>query len=560
MENVVFLEIVAALVLDNLVLRGVLVVGVDFLAALVRHQEYWFDARCGLRADAHGAGRGYGQQRDVAASVGQHIGVHLRVGLGQALDEGVQLLAVGVIDGEAAALFGHRHRRAVGRAGKGALHADGKVGGLVGAVAQAHCGQHIALGGDAEAGAAAFEAFHFDVEPQILLHRFDFVAFGVGLDLGDDFLHFLQLQVDQVVHQALAHSHVLPEQVEIELGVRRERILDVAEKVDCQQAAAVVGAQRNLAAGVGADRAVAAVGIAVGHRLAYDGVPKQHARLSTRPGIGYNLVPQRGGIDFLAHHRVVRIDWILLHKGLAFHSAAHKFVGNLDRNVGTGNLSLLQLGIDKLLRIRVLDRDREHQGSASAALRHLAGGVGIALHKGHYAGRGQGAVLDGAAAGAYVAQVVAHAAAALHQLHLLLVYLHNATIGVAVAAVADHEAVRQRNHLKIIAYARHRAALRNDVAEIFQQSVDVLLAYRVGIFALDARKLRRQAMVHHIGVKLEYLVSITQCVLVHPHVGCQLVAVEIFHRRFHNLFRRVLRILFFICLVHRSDAWCCFFR
>ena len=74
---------------------------------------------------------------------------------------------------------------------------------------------------------------------------------------------------------------MLFEEVEVELGLRREGVFHIAEKVDGLQSATVVGAQRYLAAGIGADSAIAAVGIAVGHRFADDGVPEQNAGLST---------------------------------------------------------------------------------------------------------------------------------------------------------------------------------------------------------------------------------------------------------------------------------------
>ena len=65
MEHVVFLKVVAILVLDDGLLTGVLVVGIDFLATLVAHKEDGFDAAGGLRADTHGASGCNGQQGDI---------------------------------------------------------------------------------------------------------------------------------------------------------------------------------------------------------------------------------------------------------------------------------------------------------------------------------------------------------------------------------------------------------------------------------------------------------------------------------------------------------------
>ena len=337
---------------------------------------------------------------------------------------------------------------------------------------------------------------------------------------------------------------MLAEEVEVERSLLGEGLVDVGVEVDGLQAAAVVGAEGYLAAGVGADGAVAEVGIAVGHALAEDGVPEEHAGFGAAPRVGDNLVPQGAGVDLFGIGGVGRVDGVLLHEGLALHGALHELVGNLHADVGAGNLALLQLGVDELLGVGMLDADAEHQGSAAATLGHLAGGVAVAHHEGHDAGGGEGGVLHGAAAGAYVAQVVAHAAATLHQLHLLLVNLHDAAVGVAVALVADDEAVAQAHHLEVVADAAHGAALRDDVLEVLEQLVDLLLAHGVLVLLLDAGILCGQAAVHHVGVELVDAVVLAQGVLVHPHIGCQLVAVEILHRRTHNLFRGVLTVLF----------------
>ena len=204
--------------------------------------------------------------------------------------------------------------------------------------------------------------------------------------------------------------------------------------------------------------------------------------------------------------------------------------------------------------------DGKHQCASASALSHLAGGVRVAFHKRHNASRSQGAVFHRTTARTDVAEVVSHAAAAFHQLHLLLVDFHNAAIRVAVAAVANNKTVRQRNDLKIIADTRHRAALGDDVAEIFEQTVYLLLAHRIGVFAFDARKFRCDATVHHIRVEFENDVAVAQCVFVHPYVGCQFVTVKVFHRRFHNVFRQILFVAVFYCFAHSCCADCVFFR
>ena len=71
---------------------------------------------------------------------------------------------------------------------------------------------------------------------------FDFFGLRVGLYLGEDGIYFLHFEVYDVVHDALCLAYMLPEKVEIEFGLCCERIFDVAVKVDCEQAAAVIRA------------------------------------------------------------------------------------------------------------------------------------------------------------------------------------------------------------------------------------------------------------------------------------------------------------------------------
>ena len=62
--------------------------------------------------------------------------------------------------------------------------------------------------------------------------------------------------------------------------------------------------------------------------------------------------------------------------------------------------------------------------------------------------------------------------------------------------VADHEAVRQRSHLEIIADAGHRAALRNNVTEMVEQGEGLLFGEGIRVFLLDAFDFGSDALVH----------------------------------------------------------------
>ena len=136
-----------------------------------------------------------------------------------------------------------------------------------------------------------------------------------------------------------------------------------------------------------------------------------------------------------------------------------------------------------------------------------------------------------------------HATTALHQLHLLLVNLHDSAIGVAGAVVANNKTIGKRDHLEVIADARHGTALRNDVFKILQELIDRLLRHWVGVVLLDAGKLGSETVVHHVGVQFIDLVVLAKCVLVHPHIGGKFVATKVCDGRFHNLLRLVLGIL-----------------
>ena len=147
----------------------------------------------------------------------------------------------------------------------------------------------------------------------------------------------------------------------------------------------------------------------------------------------------------------------------------------------------------------MLDRKRQHQRAAPPILRHLAGRIRIAFHKGHDTGRGEGTVEHRTARRPNMRKVVSYAPAPLHQLHLLFVDADDTAVRVGRILVADHKTVRQRSDLQIIADTGHRAALRNHILEIFQQVVNFGSIHRVGIFSLDPRDLVGNSPVHLLG-------------------------------------------------------------
>ena len=127
-----------------------------------------------------------------------------------------------------------------------------------------------------------------------------------------------------------------------------------------------------------------------------------------------------------------------------------------------------------------------------------------------------------------MAEVVAHAAAALHQLHLLLIDAHDAAIRVGVAVKADDEAVRQRAYLVVVADAAHGAALGDNIAEVLEQAENLVLTHGVGIFLLDAGKLAGQTMVHVVGGEFKDIAErIFEGIFAYPYTCGELVAVKV---------------------------------
>ena len=157
----------------------------------------------------------------------------------------------------------------------------------------------------------------------------------------------------------------------------------------------------------------------------------------------HNLSPQFLGL-YLAHElRFVAIDGELLLVGLTSNGCLHECIVNLHRDVGTSHLAFGHLRVDERLTVRMLDAHREHQCTASAVLCHFARTITITFHEGHEACRCQCRIVHGRPLRTDMAQVVAHAAAPLHQLHLLLVDAHNGTVAVGITVQTDDEAVAQ---------------------------------------------------------------------------------------------------------------------
>ena len=404
------------------------IAGIDLAAAFVDRHEHRFDTRGSARHQRGCSGRRYRQTGDIAASVFLHVFVELRIGFGHASDERVVLFALGIENLEGTALLSHGHRRAVGAEGECLLHLDSEVCGFRRAVFEAEGGQHVSFAGNADSCAASEKCFVENLVPEFKLGVLDVGAFGVDLNLFDYGFDFLLFEIDYVVHDTLGFSGVFLEELEIEVCFGSERIFHITEKIHCQQAAAVVGAERDFAAGVGGYSSEAEIVVAVGDTFADYCVPEQNARFSALPGVVDNLPPKGGGVYLLDYRGGVGMNGILLAVGAVFRRRFHEFVVDTDADIRAGDFPFDHLGVDKVFGVRMFDRGREHQRTASATLGYFAGRIAVALHEGHKAGRSQRRVVDGRSFRTQRRQVVAYAATAFHELNLLFVDFEYGTV------------------------------------------------------------------------------------------------------------------------------------
>ncbi len=277
-----------------------------------------------------------------------------------------------VVNLERTALTGHFHRCAVGLQSECLLNLHGEIDGLRTAVGEPERREHIAFGRDAQTGSAALQRLVANLFPERKLHTPYVLIFGVGryfLYYGIDLFEF---EVYDVVHKAHGLADVLLEQVEIELGLFRERILHVTVQIERQQAAAVVWTQRNFTARICRNGGEPEVRIAVGYGFADYGVPEQNSRFGRFPCVVYDFVPQLLRVDVLDVFRAFGVDWELLPVFLSGFNAAHEFVVDFYRDVGSRDLARVGFCVDEVLRVRVFYRKGQHQRASSAVLSHFA--------------------------------------------------------------------------------------------------------------------------------------------------------------------------------------------
>jgi len=198
-----------------------------------------------------------------------------------------------------------------------------------------------------------------------------------------------------------------------------------AREVDGAEAAAAVGRQRLLAAGVGGGDGLAVREIVVG----VDAVEEQHAGFGVVVGGPHDLVPQlacgQAAVDPQAVAALVGAGGLLLQAGLGsvhqFHvrigfHGLHEEVGQAHRDVEVAQVAAV-LGVDEFLHVRVVAAQHAHLRAAARAggFDRLAGAVEHA-HVAHRARGVRARAAHPGAARADAREVVAHTAAAAHGL------------------------------------------------------------------------------------------------------------------------------------------------
>ena len=231
-----------------------------------------------------------------------------------------------------------------------------------------------------------------------------------------------------------------------------------------------------------------------------------------------NLPPKGGGVYLLDYRGGVGMNGILLAVGAVFRRRFHEFVVDTDADIRAGDFPFDHLGVDKVFGVRMFDRGREHQRTASATLGYFAGRIAVALHEGHKAGRSQRRVVDGRSFRTQRRQVVAYAATAFHELNLLFVDFEYGAVGIGFVIEADDEAVAQRYGLIGVADACHGAALRHDIAESVEKLEQFVVAERIGIFVLDSCEFCGDAVVHICRCFFEDVAfGVAEGILAGPH-------------------------------------------
>ncbi len=230
---------------------------------------------------------------------------------------------------------------------------------------------------------------------------------------------------EDVVEHPDRHAGDRAECVEVEARALAERLAHEAREVDRSEAAATVGRQEFLGAGIRSLQGLAVIEVVVAIHL----VEEQHARLGVVVRRVHHLVPQVARADLAIDPLPVaalvgaRLLQVVARLGLVREldlavdlDRPHERVGHAHRDVEVGEVAGI-LGVYEALDVGVVAAQHPHLRAAARPGRfdRLAGLVEDA-HVGHRAARTRSRPAHERALGPDRREVVAHAAAAAHRL------------------------------------------------------------------------------------------------------------------------------------------------
>ena len=341
---------------------------------------------------------------------------------------------------ESATLDGHVDAALEFRAALGAHDLLHGLDGRIAVVLQAQTGDRVGQPGEAKTRAAAFPPGIPQQLPDLTFDPLHPVRFRVRRDLGQDAINGLQLQVHQVVHQALGLICHGRKALMVEPCAVGERLIDEAVQVQGNETAAIPTLHGDLAAGVRAF--VAETRINTTGAVSVLAVPEDHTRLCSGVGTGDQRIPEVTGLHGPGPIGLYRINGPAQGEILIRFHGPEELIAHTDAHVGTGDLGEVLLDGDELLNVRMRDVDGEHERSSPALLRYLPCGVAESLHETDGTGTCARGVADRRSGWAQRAEVEPHTATALEELCQLLVIVEDPTI--AVERRGDHHTIAQR--------------------------------------------------------------------------------------------------------------------
>ena len=150
------------------------IVGVHLTTTGVNRQEHGFDTTRGLCHQTGCSRWGNCQTSNVSPSVLHHIGIQSSVGILDAQDERIVLLALRIKNLESTAFLCHLHTRTISVQRQCFMHLHAEVSSLLCTIAQSHSSYHVTFGSDAHTRTATLRALGLDFLPQVQLGALHF--------------------------------------------------------------------------------------------------------------------------------------------------------------------------------------------------------------------------------------------------------------------------------------------------------------------------------------------------------------------------------------------------